>query len=158
MTDPLPGTGALPVRRSRLVRNDTLTGVVVEIDPTREPRALAVLQAGLRELPADLRLGFGYDVTTTGLGAWIGDRRVRISIWPVVADDSGIVDETDPADPEADVLRIDFDPLADRTALDDLARVGRLIVAGPDAGPVPLVVDVHPDLVSRALAAIVDQA
>ena len=53
------------------------------------------------------------------------------------------------------MLWIDLDPIADRTALDDLIRVGRLIVAGPDSGPVPLVVDVDPDLVADTLAQIV---
>jgi hypothetical protein len=153
VTDPVPGAGALPVRRSRLVRTERLTGVVVDVDATREPAALAVLQAGLHERPEGVRLGFGYDVALAGLGAWIGDRRVRVTIWPVLVDDDGILDEADPHDPDADLLVIDFDLVADRTALDDLARVGRLVVAGPDAGPVPLVVDLDPELVAEVLAA-----
>ena len=45
MSDSLPGAGALPVRRSRLVETDRLTAVVVDVDATGEPGALAVLQA-----------------------------------------------------------------------------------------------------------------
>ncbi len=153
-TGPVPGTGAVPVRRSYLVDNERLTGVVVEIDATHEQSALAVLQAGLHEQPEGVRLGFGYNVTATGLGAWVGDRRVRVSIWPVLMGPEGVLDEADPNDLEADVLRVDFDPIADRTALDDLGRIGRLIVAGPDAGPVPLVVDLDPQLVIDALTAL----
>ena len=158
MTTPVPGTGVLPVRRSYLVETDRLTGAVVEIDATLEEGALAVLQAGLHEQPNGVRLGFGYDITTTGLGAWIGDQRLRVTIWTVLVDDSGVLDEPDPSDPDADVLRLDLDPIGDRTALDHLARVGRLIVAGPDAGPVPLVVDLDPRLVAETLAAITGQA
>ncbi|QXC62455.1 hypothetical protein KSP35_06550 [Aquihabitans sp. G128] len=156
MTDPVPGAGALPVRRSYLVDTDRLTAVVVEVDPSREPAALAVLQAGLHEAPEGHRLVFGWDVTTAGLGAWVGDQRVRVKVWPALVDDAGTVTEDDPDDPEADVLWVDFDPIADRTALDDLVRVGRLVVAGPDAGPVPLVVDLDGEAVAEALARIVD--
>lgn len=156
MTAPVPGTGALPVRRSYLVDTDRLTAVVVEVDPSQEPSALAVLQAGLHETPAGQRLVFGWDVTTAGLGAWVGDRRVRIKVWPALMDGDGVVSEDDPDDPDADVLWVDFDPIADRTALDDLARIGRLVVAGPDAGPVPLVVDLDGQLVAEALARIID--
>ncbi len=153
MTDPVPGAGALPVRRARIVRTERLTGVVVDVDATHEPAALAVLQAGLHERPAGVRLGFGYDVTVAGLGAWIGDRRVRVTVWPVLVDDDGVLDEADPTDPDADRLVLDFDLAADRAALDHLATVGRLVVAGPDAGPVPLVVDLDPGLVAEVLAA-----
>ena len=155
MTEPVPGAGALPVRRSYLVETDRLTGVVVEVDPSREPTALAVLQAGLHEQPEGHRLVFGWDVTTAGLGAWVGDQRVRIQVWPALVDAAGTVIEDDHDHPDADVLWIDFDPIADRTALDDLVRVGRLIVAGPDAGPVPLVVDLDGEAVAEALARIV---
>lgn len=151
MTEPVPGTGALPVRRSYPVETDRLTGLVVEVDASREPEALAVLQAGLHEVPDSHRLVFGYHVAGTGLGAWVGDRRVRVTIWPALVDAEGTITEDDPTDPAADVLVIDFDLEADRTALDHLVRLGRLIVAGPDAGPVPLVVDVDPALVAAVL-------
>lgn len=160
MTASVPGAGALPVRRSYLVDTTRLTGVVVEIDPTREPAALAVLQAGLHEPPEGTRLVFGYAVAVAGLGAWVGDRRVRVSIWPALVDGAGAIHDPDRADDNAgteeDLLVIDFDPVADRAALDDLARVGRLIVAGPDAGPVPLVVDLDRALLADVLAAVHD--
>lgn len=158
MTNPVPGTGVLPVRRSYLVETDRLRGMVAEVDATQEEGALAVLQAGLHEQPEGVRLGFGYDISVTGLGAWVGDQRLRITIWAVLVDDDGILDETDPDDADADVLRLDFDPIADRLALDHLAQIGRLIVAGPDAGPVPLVVDLDPALVAAALATITGSA
>lgn len=142
---------ALPVRRSRLVDTPGLRGVVVEIDPTRSPRALAVLQASLHDPPAGRRLIFGYEVTTSGLGGWVGDRRVRIRIWPAFVDAEGEITEEDPSAPDADVLAIDLDPEADAGALADLERTGRLIVAGPDAGPVPLVVDIAPARLRDAL-------
>lgn len=151
MTDPVPGTGALPVRRSYLVDTPALAGVVVEVDATREPSALAVLQAGLHELADGDRLAFGYRITAAGLGAWIGDRRVRITIWPAIVAADGTVTEDDPTDPEADVLVLDLDLRTERAALDDLVRVGRLIVAGPDQGPVPLVVDVDTELLADVL-------
>jgi len=160
VTHPQPGAGALPVRRSYLVDTARLTGLVVEVDPTHEPGALAVLQAGLHETPEGARLVFGYDVTSVGLGAWVGDRGVRVTIWPALVDADGMVvddrsRDDDSAEPDADldVLVIDFDLAADRRALDHLVRVGRLIVAAPDAGPVPLVVDIDPALVAEALTA-----
>ncbi len=158
MTNPVPGAGVLPVRRSYLVETDRLTGVVVEVDATQEEGALAVLQAGLHEQPHGVRLGFGYDISVTGLGAWVGDQRLRITLWAVLVDNDGILDETNPSAPDADVLRLDFDPIGDRTSLDHLTRIGRLIVAGPDAGPVPLVVDLDPELVAEALATITGAA
>lgn len=153
MTDPVPGAGALPVRRSYLVDTPSLAGVVVEVDATREPAALAVLQAGLHERVEGDRLAFGYRIAPAGLGAWIGDRRVRITIWPALVAADGTVHEEDPSDPDADVLVLDLDLRADRTALDDLVRVGRLIVAGPDQGPVPLVVDLDAELLAEAVRA-----
>lgn len=163
MTRPVPGAGALAVRRSYVVDTDRLTGLVVEVDPTSEPAALAVLQAGLHEPPDGRRLVFGYDVATCGLGAWVDDRGVRVTIWPALVDADGrIADHVNPDDGSdddcatpagADVLIIDFDLVADRVALDHLARLGRLIVAAPDAGPVPLVVDLDLALVTQALVA-----
>ncbi len=151
MTDPVPGAGALPARRCHLVDTAALTAVVVEIDATREPHALAVLQAGLHEPPAGHRLVFGYDVVAAGLGAWVGDRRVRISIWPALVDEDGTVAEAVDVGggwTDDDVVTIDIDPTRHGDALADLARVGRLVVAGPDAGPLPLVVDLDRDLVA----------
>ncbi len=135
---------------------DRLKGVVIEVDPSREPAALAVLQAGLHEQPEGHRLVFGWEVTTSGLGAWVGDQRVRVEVWPALLDPDGAITADDRHDPDADVLRIDFDPLTDRQALEDLARLGRMIVAGPDAGPVPLVVDLDGDAIASALARIAE--
>lgn len=142
---------ALPVRRASIVETDRLAGVVVDIDATEDPQALAVVQAPLHELPEGSRLGFGYDVTVAGLGAWVGDRRVRISIWPAVVDAEGDVHVDDPSDPTADVLVVDIDPLEHGEELDALARLGRLLIAGPEAGPVPLVVDLDRELVADAV-------
>jgi len=147
------GERALPARRAYVVDTDQLAGVVVEIDATEDPQALAVLQAGLHELPEGTRLIHGYDVATAGLGAWVGDRRVRVSIWPALIDADGEITADDPEDPTADVLVIDLDPLEHGTELEELVRLGRLIVAGPESGPVPLVVDLDRDLVRAVLAA-----
>ena len=73
-------------------------------------------------------------------------------IWPVEVDAAGKVLDTDPDDPDADVLAIDLDPTTHERALVALADRGRLFVAGPEAGPVPLVVDLDPHLVADALA------
>jgi hypothetical protein len=83
----------------------------------------------------------------------VGDRRVRVSIWPAFIDAAGDIDAADPDDPDADVLVIDLDPLEHGTELEELVRLGRLIVAGPESGPVPLVVDVDRDLVREVLTA-----
>ncbi len=147
------GELALPARRAYVVDTGQLQGVVVEIDATEVPTALAVLQAGLHELPEGTRLIHGYDVGVAGLGAWVGDRRVRVSIWPALIDDAGEITADDPDDPDADVLVIDIDPLEYGTELEALAQTGRLIVAGPESGPVPLVVDLDVALVADALAA-----
>ena len=147
------GERALPVRRAAIVETDRLAGLVVDIDATEDPQALAVVQAGLHELPEGSRLGFAYDVAVVGLGAWVGDRRVRISIWPVVVDAEGDVHADDPDDPDADVLVIDLDPILHGAELDALARLGRLLVAGPEGGPVPLVLDLDRDLVAEVVAA-----
>lgn len=147
------GERALPARRAYVVDTAQLAGVVVEIDATEDLQALAVLQAGLHELPEGSRLIHGYDVTTAGLGAWVGDRRVRVSIWPAVIDADGEITADDPDAPEADVLVIDLDPLEHGTELEELVRLGRLIVAGPESGPVPLVVDLDRDLVREVLTA-----
>ncbi len=142
---------ALPVGRATVVETDRLAGVVVDIDATEDPQALAVVQAQLHELPDGSRLGYGYDVTVTGLGAWVGDRRVRISIWPAVVDAEGAVHAEDPTDPDADVLVLDLDPRVHGDELRALVRLGRLLVAGPEGGPVPLVVDLDRDLLADAL-------
>lgn len=140
-----PGRAPLPVRRFREVHTDALHGVVLEVDATEEPTALAVLQADLHELPSGQRLGYGWDVAGVGLGAWVRDRRLRLRIWPAIADETGEVEADDPDHPEADVLMIDFDPVADAEAIAAIGRVGRILVAGPEAGPTPLVLDVDRD-------------
>lgn len=147
------GERALAARRASVVETARLAGVVVDIDATADPQALAVVQAPLHELPDGARLGFGYDVAVAGLGAWVGDRRVRISIWPAIATADGEVQAEDPDDPDADVLVLDLDPIAHGDALDALVRLGRLLIAGPEGGPVPLVVDLDRDLVADAVRA-----
>ena len=138
--------------RVRIVATEALHGVVVEVDATEDEAALAVLQAGLHDLPDGQRLIHGYDVAAAGLGAWIGDRRVRIRIWPALIDEAGEITADDPSDPDADVLVLDLDPAAHREELAFLADSGRLFVAGPEAGPTPLVVDLDRDLVREVLA------
>jgi hypothetical protein len=144
---------ALPARRAYVVDTEQLAAVVVEIDATEDPQALAVLQAGLHEVPEGSTLIHGYNVTTAGLGAWVGDRRVRVSVWPALIDAAGEITADDPSDPDADVLVIDIDPLEFGAELEELVRLGRLIVAGPESGPVPLVVDLDRELVREVLTA-----
>jgi hypothetical protein len=144
---------ALPVSRSYEVDDGRLRGVVVEIDATREEPALAVLQAGLHELPPGQRLIHGYDLVPAGLAAWVGDRRVRLRVWPAYLDDDGTITDHH-EDPGADVLEVDLDPVADADALDGMVRLGRVFLAGPDAGPTPLVLDVDGELVAEVLAAV----
>lgn len=146
-----PGAEALAARRSHVVPAGPRRAAVLEVDATEDPAALAVLQAGLAELPEGARLGYGYDVTVTGLGAWVGDRKVRISLWPALQDADGTITAEDPDDPDADVLVIDVDPTAHAEALAVLATDGVLVVAGPEGGPVPLVADLDPSLVADAL-------
>lgn len=148
------GLFPLPARRAYTVENDRLAGVVVEVDATEVPTALAVLQAGLHELPPGQRLIYGYDVGTAGLGAWVGDRTVRLRIWPALLDEDGEITADDPDDDGADLLVIDIDPLEHGQALDDLVRLGRLFVAGPEAGPTPLVLDVDRELLASIVASV----
>jgi hypothetical protein len=54
----------------------------------------------------------------------------------------------------ADVLVVDVDPIEHGDALADLERLGRVIIASPDAGPVPLVLDVDRALVAEVRAAL----
>lgn len=152
MSQPLPGSGALPVQRSYAIDRDGVRGVVIEIDATADERGLAVQQAGLHPLAEGDRLGFGYDLAAYGLGAWVADRRARLRVWPVIAQADGTIVEDDPDQPDSDVLVIHFDPAADAEALKGLAETGRLFIAGPDAGPVPLVLDVDPGWVTEILA------
>ncbi len=143
--------GGLPVRRSYAIDRDGVRGVVVEIDATGDERGLAVQQAGLHPLADGDRLGFGYDLSVYGLGAWVADQRVQLRVWPVIAHADGTLDEDDPDHPDAEVLVIHFDPTVDADALRGLADTGRLFIAGPDAGPLPLVLDIDPDWVSEVL-------
>jgi hypothetical protein len=144
------------VRRSYRIDRDQLQGVVVEIDATADERGLAVQQAGLHPLADGDRLGFGYDLSVCGLGAWVDDRRVQLRVWPVIARADGTLDEDGPDRPDAEVLVIHFDPAADADALRGLADTGRLFIAGPDAGPLPLVLDIDPDWVTEVLAQLSD--
>ncbi|MCU1354213.1 MAG: hypothetical protein JWM05_3422 [Acidimicrobiales bacterium] len=139
-----PAAG-LPVARSYVVDTERLRAVVVEVDATGDPAALQVLQSPLAEPPEGTRLIFGYEVSTVGLAEWVGDRRLRLQVWPAVIDDAGEVSEQDPDDPDRDLLVIDFDPEADADALRSIGQLGRIVIAGPDAGPTPLVLDVDRD-------------
>lgn len=150
----LPGSAVLAVRRGRRVRTASLDAVVVDVDPTTDERALAVLQAPLVPRDDGGRIVYGYDVAPAGLGAWVGDRRLRIRLWPAVVDAAGEVVEDDHEAPGADVLALDVDPAGQRDLLDGLIDCGRLVVAAPDAGPVPLVVDLDPELVRAVLAEV----
>lgn len=151
------GSGALAVRRSYPVDNENLAGVVVEVDATEEPRALAVLQARLHETPAGTRLIFGYDLAPSGLGAWIGDRRMRLRVWPALVHDDGSIEADEPdgsGDATGELLMVDFDPEVDAEALARLSETGRLIIAGPEAGPVPLVLEIDLEALAEVLAEI----
>jgi hypothetical protein len=151
VSQPLPGSGSLPVRRSYPIDRNGVRGVVIEIDATSDERGLAVQQAGLHPLADGDRLGYGYDLSAYGLAAWVGDRRIQLRVWPVVAHADGTVEEDDPDHEGSDVLVIHFDPSTDAEALSTLADTGRLFIAGPDAGPVPLVLDVDPGWVREVL-------
>lgn len=154
MSDRRPTSG-LPVRRGRIVERGAIRGVLVDIDPTVDDEALAVVHTALAEPPAGHRVVFGYDVVAAGLGAWVGDRTVQVQLWPAHLDverDDGAVTDVD----GVGRLRIDFHPVEHRALLDDLIAQGRLLVAGPDIGPVPLVVDLDRDLVARVLASVTD--
>lgn len=151
---PAGADGALPVRRSYEVDTPDLQGVVIQVDATETPTALAVLQASLHELPEGQRLVYGYDLSVVGLAAWVGDRRVRLEVWPALVDAAGDITADDPHAEGADLLVIDFDPVDPdhRSALEGLARGCRLFIAGPESGPVPLVLDIDPELVAEVLA------
>lgn len=136
------GDRALLVRRTYEIDSDRLSGVVVEIDATDTPSALAVVQASLHELPPDQRLVYGYDVAPAGLGAWVGDRVIRLRVWPALIDETGEVVVDDHEHDDADLLVIDFRPDFDAPAIEGIGRTGRVFVAGPEGGPVPLVLDV----------------
>lgn len=143
-------TSGLPVRRGRVVDRGAIHGVLVDIDPTSDDEALTVVHAALDDPPDGQRVVFGYDVVPAGLGAWIGDRRVQVQLWPALLDGDGDVHDLE----GIGRLRIDFDPVKDRELLADLAVRGRLLVAGPDIGPVPLVVDLDPALVEAVTATV----
>ena len=138
----------LPVRRGRVVDRGAVRGVIVDVDPSADEASLAVVHAAFEAPPDGHRIVWGYDVVVTGLGAWIGDRGVQVQLWPALVDEHGAIDD----ERSPGTLRIDLDPTRDRALLDDLAERGRLLVAGADIGPVPIVVDLDPDLVAAALA------
>lgn len=141
-----PSGPGLAVRRGRVIDRGALRGVIVDVDASADDEALAVVHGALAEPPDGHRYGWGYDVVVTGLGAWIGDRGVQVQLWPVLVDASGAV-----GDAATGTLRIDLDPVRDGAILDDLRERGRLLVAGPDIGPVPIVVDLDPALVTAAV-------
>lgn len=143
---------ALPVRRSSVVDDGRLAGVIIDVDATEDPQALAALQAPLHEPTDGRRVIFGYDLVVTGLGAWVGDRRARLLVWPALVDDRGRIEADDHELPDADVLVVDIDPLEHGEALDALARLGRLLIAGPEIGPVPVVIEMDRSLVADVLA------
>jgi hypothetical protein len=146
---------ALPVRRSRIVETpDGRGALVIEVDATGDPEALAVLQASLHEVPDGCRVVYGYDLVVIGLGAWVGDRRIRLRVWPALLDDAGEVTADDPDAPGADLLEIDLDPSVDADALEALAATNRVLIAGPETGPTPVLVDLDPDLVAETLESL----
>ena len=147
---------ALPARRMYLVDEGQVRGVVVDVDASTTPSALAVLHASLQDLPDGSTLVHGYRLSAVGLGAWVGDRRLRLAIWPALLHADGSIEADDPDDPEADLLVIDIDPREHAGALASLVEVGRLFVAGPDAGPTPLVLDVDTELLVEVLASVVE--
>lgn len=144
-------SGVLAVRRGRRVNTEQLNAVVIDVDPTEDFRALAVLQAGLHEQPEGLRLVYGYDLGVVGLGAWIGDQIMRVRIWPALIDQSGEVVVDDHHHEDSDILSLDFKVGEQHDLLEELKACGRLVVAGPDIGPVPLVLDLDPTALANAL-------
>jgi hypothetical protein len=115
---------------------------------------MAVLQAGLHPYADGQRLVHGYRLSAAGLGAWVGDRRLRVVVWPALVDESGAITEDDPDDPHTDVLVVDIDPARFGPELEALEELGRLVIAAPDGGPVPLVLDVDRALVAEVLASV----
>lgn len=142
---------ALPVGRARVLDDPRAPGVVLHVDATEDEAALAVLQARLHEAPEGARVVYGYDLEATGLGAWVGDRRVRLTVWPALLHADGEVTADDPDDPDADLLVVDLDPSAHPEVTAALERTGRVLIAGPEAGPTPLVLELDLDLVARVL-------
>ena len=63
----------------------------------------------------------------------------------MIADETGEVQADDPDHPDTDILVIHLDPEADAEAIASIGRVGRILVAGPEAGPTPLVLDIDRD-------------
>lgn len=145
------GDGVVRARRVRQVRTADLDAVVVDIDATGDDTALAVLQAPLHPRPKGERVIYGYELGTAGLGEWVGDRRLRIRVWPAVADATGRIIEDRHREPGADVLTVEIDPVAHAEPLAHLRRNGRLLIAGPEGGPVPLVLDLDTELLADAL-------
>lgn len=147
MTD----SGILAARRLRRVRTDRLDVIVIDVDPTEDERALAVMQASLHPRVDGGRIVYGYDIGIGGLGQWIGDRTLRLRVWPAVVDVDGIITEDDHEKPGADVLTVLVDPVEHRAMLDELRQLGRLAIAGPESGPVPLLLDLDTDLLGSVL-------
>jgi hypothetical protein len=145
---------ALEPLRSYVVDEDALAGGVVEVDATEDEEALAVLQARLHPAPDGLQLVFGYDLSTTGLGGWVGDRKVRLRLWPAWLDDAGEITSDGPDDPDGDVLLLDLDPSEHGDVLRALARTGTLLIAGPEVGPTPVVLALDRELVAEVLAEV----
>lgn len=150
MIDPT-GSGVVRARRIRRVRTDRLDLVVIDVDATEDERALAVLQASLHELEGDRRVVYGYDLHVAGLGAWVGDHHLRLRIWPAIVDGTGRIVEDRHEDPDADVLTIEIDPREHAAELAELRRLGRLAIAGPESGPVPLLLELDTALVDSVL-------
>ena len=144
----------LQVRRSYQVDTADRQGVVIEVDATAVPEALAVMQASLHDVPDGQRIVYGYQLVVVGLAAWVADRRVRLRVWPGLVDEAGEVTADDPDAPGADLLEIDFDPVVDLHALQALARTGRLLIAGPETGPVPMVLDLDVAMVADIVESI----
>jgi hypothetical protein len=145
---------AIPVGRARVLDHERGMAVVLHVDATEDPTALAVLQARLHEPPDGARVVYGYDLEVVGLGAWVGDRRLRLTVWPALLHADGEITDDGPEGADADLLVIDIDPLEHGAELTALAACGRVLIAGPEAGPTPLALDLDPQRCAELIAQV----
>jgi hypothetical protein len=129
-------------------------GVVLHVDATVDASALAVLQARLHQAEGGAHIVYGYDLEVVGLAAWVADRRLRLTVWPALLHPDGEITEDDPHHPDADLLVIDLDPLEHGAEIAALATTARVLIAGPETGPTPLVLELDPVLAADAAAEV----
>jgi hypothetical protein len=84
-----------------------------------------------------------------GLAAWVGDRRLRLTVWPALLDEDGEITRTTPTTPmptssSSTSIR---SSTARRSPRSPTARV---LIAGPETGPTPLVLDLDRELAADA--------